>query len=1156
MAKILIVDDVAANRTLVATLVGYRGHQALEAADGAEALALVRAERPALVISDILMPTMDGFEFVRRLRADPELAATEVIFYSAHYRERETQNLARACGVSRVLIKPCEPEDVLRAIDEALAHAPGFAPAPDEIAFDREHVRLMTDKLSEKVAELEAANARLEALTELNLQLASERDPQLLLEKVCRGARELIVARYAVLCVKGTNGGAMIYYTSGIDIALTGALERPDIDLGVAGAVFASRQARRIINPDGDATAAGLPAGYPPFASALVAPVVSLSRAYGWICLADKLGASEFSAEDEHLLSIHAAQAGRIYENGSLYAEVQRHAGRLELEVSERKRTAEHLRTSEAGLNRAQQMARLTHVITGPEGQFESWPDTMPELIGTDAAGVPADTRSWLRLVHPDDRARFREKAIEAGVRGTRIDFEYRLRGANGTWLHIRQVMEPLNGHAEPNVRGRWFNTLQDVTGQKQAESKIRRLNRVYAVLSGINTLIVRVRKRDELFEESCRIAVEHGHFKKAWIGMVDRQAMKIVPVASAGAEAEFLELIRDSFSLREGDPLGNTMSAQAVRERIAVVSNDMHNDPRTLFAKSRAERGVAAMAILPLLVGGESVGVLALYAGEVGFFDAEEMKLLAELAGDIAFALEKLAGDAAKRESEARYRTLFDASPDAIRVSCEGKVVMANPAYRRLLRAPSIESLVGRDSTSHLPAAWLAQGIARGRMVQADGVAAPLLEMEFLRDDGELVAVEVTTLPYTYEGKPAALSIVHDLSGRNANLRSLKEAELRYRSLVETSLNGVIILDGETIEYANPTFAQTLGFTSPAAAAGTGILSLLEPEFRERVRRSIKKLGTHAPQSLPAIHLRMRRLDGGTMDVQASAAAIVLAGRTLVQAEMRDITRERRALAEIGALNRSLEARVAERTAELTLANRDLAAANSDLESFSYSVAHDLRAPLRTMDGFANLLALDVAAGNFDEVPRHVDRIARNVARMNDLIDGLLTVARVTHGALAEARVDFALLVAQIVQDARPPDHVLVEVGALPVVRGDISALRQLWTNLISNALKYSAKRDRPEVCVTGEPAGAEFVFHIRDNGAGFDPTYTSRLFGVFQRLHPAQEFEGTGVGLAVVRRVAERHGGRVWAEGKPGAGATFHFSMPLARIEMPAME
>ena len=183
----------------------------------------------------------------------------------------------------------------------------------------------------------------------------------------------------------------------------------------------------------------------------------------------------------------------------------------------------------------------------------------------------------------------------------------------------------------------------EDITEQKQSETRIKHLNRVYAVLSGINTLIVRVRDRDELFNGACRIAVEHGQFKMAWIGVVDRSAMKIVPIASAGAEPEFLTLIKDRFSLREDAPLGNTMSARAVREKKAVVSNELRGDSRILFAKERIDRGIFSMAILPLLVSDDAVGILALYADEPGFFDEEEMKLLTELAGDIAFAIDHI---------------------------------------------------------------------------------------------------------------------------------------------------------------------------------------------------------------------------------------------------------------------------------------------------------------------------------------------------------------------------------------------------------------------------------------------------------------------------------------------------------------------------------
>lgn len=187
MAKILVVDDLPANRALVVTLIGHSGHQALEASDGAEALERVRAERPDLVISDILMPTMDGYEFVRQLRADHHLSATQVIFYSVHYREQEARSLALACGVTQVLVKPCEPQDILAAIEQALTQ---IAPRPSvelEHGFQTRHLQLMTDKLTGNMAELEAMNRRLAALTDLNLQLASERDPQVLLANVCRG---------------------------------------------------------------------------------------------------------------------------------------------------------------------------------------------------------------------------------------------------------------------------------------------------------------------------------------------------------------------------------------------------------------------------------------------------------------------------------------------------------------------------------------------------------------------------------------------------------------------------------------------------------------------------------------------------------------------------------------------------------------------------------------------------------------------------------------------------------------------------------------------------------------------------------------------------------------------------------------------------------
>jgi len=326
-----------------------------------------------------------------------------------------------------------------------------------------------------------------------------------------------------------------------------------------------------------------------------------------------------------------------------------------EAEVRRGRRLAEErLRESEAGLHRAQLMAKIAHVITGPDGSFERWSDTLPQLTGVEPAQMPRSTREWLDLLHPDDRERFRATAIEAARAGTRKDVEYRLRRADGAWSRVRQVIEPLRSQADAEGGTRWFSTLQDVTEHRLAEEKILRLTRIYAVLSGINALIVRVRDQDELFREACRIAVDAGKFKLAWLGVVDREAMRVKPVAWHGGEQDYFRLM--PLALNESDPEQYGLAGRAIRERRAMVVEDMTKDPRVLLRKEALERGFHSLVVLPLLVSGEVVGVLALYATEVGFFDEEEMKLLLELSGDVSFALDHI-----EKEEKLNYLAYYD---------------------------------------------------------------------------------------------------------------------------------------------------------------------------------------------------------------------------------------------------------------------------------------------------------------------------------------------------------------------------------------------------------------------------------------------------------------------------------------------------------------
>ena len=245
--------------------------------------------------------------------------------------------------------------------------------------------------------------------------------------------------------------------------------------------------------------------------------------------------------------------------------------------------------------------------------------------------------------------------------------------------------------------------------------------------------------------------------------------------------------------------------------------------------------------------------------------------------------------------------------------------------------------------------------------------------------------------------------------------------------------------------------------------------------------------------------------------------------------------------------LNVELELRVEART-------RELAAANRELESFSYSVSHDLRAPVRAIAGFSKLLAEQHEKDLDSEARRKLGIVRSEAARMGALIDDLLAFSRLGRQTLQMKNVDMEELVRMNVDTLNagltgPVPR--LRVGRLPPATGDRSMLAQVWANLLANAYKFSAKKEHPTIEVNAISDEREHVYFVRDNGVGFDARYVEKLFGVFQRLHDASEFPGTGVGLALVQRIVARHGGRVWAQGRPDEGATFYFSLPRKESE-----
>ena len=492
--------------------------------------------------------------------------------------------------------------------------------------------------------------------------------------------------------------------------------------------------------------------------------------------------------------------------------------------------------------------------------------------------------------------------------------------------------------------------------------------------------------------------------------------------------------------------------------------------------------------------------------------------------------------------------RTLIDALPDPIYTKDrQSRYLISNAANVRLLGAKDEEDLRNKSVTDLCPPDIALKFIADDQEVLKNGRIYFDREETFRDPDGVERTLLTTKLPLRdLSGAITGLvGISKDITDRKRVEASIRESEERFRVLFEHSPEPILILDPHDVERilpvvdCNEAACSQHGFSRDELKGQPFGLIDTAARSAARAKAFVQRVKTEGMVKVENLH---RHKGGDTFLLEIWASFITVSHRELLLCMARDISARKKAEDAIRRSNEQLEAGVRERTRQLEQANREL-------ESFSYSISHDLRAPVRAIRGFAQIIHEDHSEQLAGEGARLFKFIVNSAVRMDELIEDLLTFSRLNAHPMSGSHIDMRELAESVTAellDEPGKTAVVIDLADLPAATGDRSLLRQVLTNLVGNALKFSGKAASPRIEIGAREEEDCTTYFVRDNGVGFNMNYSSKLFQVFQRLHNPDQFEGTGIGLAIVHRIIQRHGGKVWAESAPDAGATFYFSLP----------